>query len=489
MTTLYWIARFFTGRIFAVALFLIVSAGRAAEPFQLRGYYITFMRMPVMGLAEWKQSVDCFAEDGVNVVVLWMAGGFGSKKFPITWQYNVEHHNVTNDFARELIDYAHTKNIRVLLGFTPYGYDGVNRYSIEHPDLKAKKADGSPVDEFGIHCWGWNLCPSRTESQRFMREYISEMCFEFYSNADGLLIESSDYNICRCADCGPKYYDREFAFVKWISNEFWKRKSDALILVYPHYFTGKPVPGLDTVAARQEFDSRWGLFFTPHSAHFDDALIKKARASVFWSDAPILGTPLKVITAAREAREHGVTGFMPSLEAYSYVARHVEGGEPSMVGKRQRPFGLDALGSGRSPYTNILAHLQRAVVRDYSLEPELNYYKWQENIAAEFFGKASATNAMHDLLDLQSDLVFHSEWTVPSPLLDRDVYKNRVVDKSVPKDTIAEYFRRFFEMQRIATEYENSANPGKQQMGQTAREFLNHIGWRTPNSRPAPYGF
>src|SRR5438093_5817386 len=86
----------------------------AAEPFALRGYYLTFMRMPVMGLKEWKEAVDCFTEDDVNVLILWTAGGFRSKEFPITWQYNQEHHNVTNDFMRELIDYAHTKKIRVL---------------------------------------------------------------------------------------------------------------------------------------------------------------------------------------------------------------------------------------------------------------------------------------------------------------------------------------------------------------------------------------
>src|SRR5881392_104517 len=207
---------------FLICWFLCVSA-QGAEPFKFRGYYVTFMRMPVMGLPEWKEAIDCFAEDNINVLILWTAGGFRSKKFPITWQYNQDHANVRNDFARELIDYAHTKNIRVLLGFTPFGYDGVNRYPIEHPELKAKKSDGTPVDEFGIHCWGWNLCPAREESQRFMREYVSAMIFDFYPHADGLLIESSDYNICRCPDCGPKFYEREFAFVKWISEAVWKR--------------------------------------------------------------------------------------------------------------------------------------------------------------------------------------------------------------------------------------------------------------------------
>jgi hypothetical protein len=43
----------------------------AAEAFALRGYYLTFMRMAVMGLPEWKQAMDCFAEDGANVIILW----------------------------------------------------------------------------------------------------------------------------------------------------------------------------------------------------------------------------------------------------------------------------------------------------------------------------------------------------------------------------------------------------------------------------------
>src|SRR6188768_1346354 len=157
---------------------------RAAEPFAYRGYYLTFMRMPVMGFPEWKRAMDCFAEDEANVVVLWMGGGFRSKKFPITWEYNSEHANVREDFARELIDYAHSKGIKVLLGFTPFGYDGVNRYALEHPELKALEADGSAVAEFGIHSIGYNLCPAKPESQRFMREYIREMLFDFYPSAD-----------------------------------------------------------------------------------------------------------------------------------------------------------------------------------------------------------------------------------------------------------------------------------------------------------------
>src|SRR5437763_1863756 len=61
-----------------------------APAFAHRGYYITFMRMPTFGLEAWKSAIDCFAADGINLLMLWMAGGFASKKFPITWKYNAE---------------------------------------------------------------------------------------------------------------------------------------------------------------------------------------------------------------------------------------------------------------------------------------------------------------------------------------------------------------------------------------------------------------
>ena len=142
----------------------------------------------------------------------------------------------------------------------------MNQYSLEHPETRAIGQDGQPVGKAGIGCWGYNLCPSRPESQRFMREYVREMAFDFYPEADGLMIESSDYAICHCPNCGPGFFEKEFEFVKRISEEAWARKPGATIVVYPHYFSGAEVPGFGVKAAKQPFDSRWTLFFTPHSA-------------------------------------------------------------------------------------------------------------------------------------------------------------------------------------------------------------------------------
>src|SRR5436190_12661153 len=204
---------------------LRVLNGAETETFPIRGYYTTFIRIPTFGLPEWKQMLDCMKQDGANQLILWTAGAFRSKQFPITWKHNADHKNVAHDYVRELIDYAHTRHIRVVLGFTPFAYDGANQFPLEHPELKATQKDGQAANLWGMHAWGYNLCPAKEAAQKFMRDYIREMFFEFYPNADGLLIESSDYAICHCPDCGGKFFDREFEFVRQISDEIWRVKS------------------------------------------------------------------------------------------------------------------------------------------------------------------------------------------------------------------------------------------------------------------------
>src|SRR5262245_61136697 len=87
------------------------AATASAPPplFPQRGYYLCFMRMPTFGLSVWRDILDGAAEDGANTIILWIAGAFRSKKFPITWQWAKEHRNVQADFARRLIAHAHRR--------------------------------------------------------------------------------------------------------------------------------------------------------------------------------------------------------------------------------------------------------------------------------------------------------------------------------------------------------------------------------------------
>jgi hypothetical protein len=463
-------------------IYLALAIEATGAPFGLRGYYITLMRMPVMGLGEWKQAVDCFAEDDANVLILWTAGGFRSRKFPITWQYNAEHANIRHDFVHDLIDYAHTKNIRVLLGFTPFGYDGTNRYPIEHPDLKARKLDGSPVEEFGIDSRGWNLCPVKAESQRFMREYIDEMVFEFYPNADGLLIESSDYAICNCPDCGPKYYDHEFKFVRELSDKLWQRKPDATILVFPHYFTGAKVPGLDATAAKQPFDPRWGLIFTPHSSHFDPDLMSKAKTTVFWSDATALHTPREVAAAAQIARQHGVTGFVPSLEAFSYIPDRPEAGEPWGVAKRHKPFGFDAAADGKMPYNRLPVSVQRFAYRTYSHTPELEFAEFERRLGEHFFSAKTSLAATSDLLELQRIWSYDGDWYWASPLLDPEFFAAHAERLHWPREELAAFENNLKSLRAIAARNSDATNPNAREMARLAKSVVDR--WDATETSP-----
>jgi hypothetical protein len=451
---------------------------------------MTFMRMPLWGLAEWKEALKCIEEDGGNTVILWMGGGFRSKKFPITWKYNEEHRNVREDFGREVIEEAHRRGIRVVLGFTPFGYDGVNQYALEHPELKAKKADGTPVDAFGIHCWGWSLCPSQAEAQRFMIEYAREMVFEFYPGADGIMIESSDYNVCRCAECGPKYYEKEFAFVRRISDEVWARNPKALIAVYPHYFSGKRVNAgseIEADGAKFDLDPRWTLCFNPHSAHLDAEMVRRGGSTMFWNDAPSLGTPEGIRDGARRAKEFGMTGFVPSLEPFSYVMPRAEFGAGG-AGERVVQLGFDWMPPEKMSLNELPARVQRLAYREFTKNPELKMAEFRKIVGREFFGGANAPEAVidaltDDLLFLQSCVNFQRVWTWPSPLVDPKQYAGKARDTKWREANRAEYVSRLERLRKIAKASERlqgTSNATVSEMAKIADFIVQRWGEKKP---------
>jgi hypothetical protein len=465
--------REFVGACAAGALTLgsprLRAAGHGvASPFAQRGYYITFMRMPTYGRAQWKQILDCIQADGGNLLVLWMGGGFRSKKFPITWKFNAEHENIRNDFGRRLIADAHRRGIQVLLGFTPFGYDGVNQYSIEHPELKAGKKDGRPTDEFGIYSWGWNLCPSRPESQRFMREYVREMAFEFYPGADGLFIESSDYAICECADCRGKFFDREFEFVEAISHEAWARNRNATVVVYPHYFSGTKVPGFDATAATRPFDPRWSLCFTPHSAPFDARLIREARSSLWSDDSPALRDPAAIQRNAQRARQAGVTGYVPSLEAFTYIPTRPEEGQQYLVGRRQVPLGFGWLKPAEQPYGELPMRVNRIACREFSREPDLPFEEFKRRLGHEIFGEASTPQSIEDLLLVQRSFFHGRSWYQASPITSPARVRAMKERGELKPEKVAEYRVALEEMKRLGDRHAQARNPGSRELHRIA---------------------
>ena len=411
----------FPGILAVLTAMIPAHIARAGEPlpspFAQRGYYFTFTRMPTYGLDAWKQIIDCVRDDGGNTVILWMGGGFRSKKFPETWQYNRDHANIKKDFVKYLIDYSHAAKIKILLGFTPFGYDGTNQMSLTRPEWKATGPDGKPTAKFGFHSWGYNLCPSRTDTQRFMLEYVREMDHDFYPNADGLLVESSDYAACHCKDCGAKFYDREFQFVKALSDEVWAKDKAARVVVFPHYFTGSKVPGLGVTAAKQPFDNRWSLIFSPHSAHPDAGLIRKAPDSIWWDEAVARQTPSAIREGVRKARREKCSSYIPSLEVFTYVTAEPEEGQQYLVGRRQVPYGFGWLKDGQIPYNELPVRVNRIAYREYTRNPDLPDDEFRKILGKDLFGDAAAPEAIADALELQKVFAHERTWTQPAPLM------------------------------------------------------------------------
>jgi hypothetical protein len=438
-------------------------------PFAQRGYYLCFMRMPTFGLRVWREILDDITSDGANTIILWMGGAFRSKRFPITWQWAKDHENVKNDFARELIAHAQRNGVKVLLGFTPFGYDGVNQLPLEKPELKATGPDGQPTREFGIGCWGWNLCPAKAESQRFMREYVREMAFEFYPDADGLFIESSDYAICHCADCGAKFFDHEFAFVREISDEVWMRRRDATIVVYPHYFSGAKLRFANATAAKQPFDPRWTLFFTPHSAAIEPSLVAKARGAWWWNEAPSRFDVANIRAGARKARDNKCSGYVPSLECYSYVTARPEAGEPWLVGKRQIPFGFGWLKEGENPYRELPLRVIRQAFRELTVNPDLPGDTFRTRLGREHFGANWQPAQVDDLFFLLQVFNTDRDWSVPGALTTPGLVRNRAERGKLDAKKRAQLREQLAGVRAIAARYRDANGGGTRDLHRIAQ--------------------
>jgi hypothetical protein len=447
-----------------LALLALAPTATAVEPaaegpFVCRGYYLTVTRTPTFGLDTWKRTIDCVRADGGNLVILWTAGGFKSRKFPATWSHNKDHENIKEDFVRDLINYAHGKGVKVLLGFTPFGYDGVNRMAIDHPEWAATGPDGKPAKLFGIHSWGRNLCPARADVQRFMLGYVREMYFDFYPNADGLLVESSDYAACHCKDCGAKFFEHEFEFVKAISEAVWEKKKDATVVVYPHYFTGAEAPGLGVRGARMPFDPRWTVFFTPHSAHPDATLVRKAKGALWSDDGPALHTAAEIRDGARRARREGCSGYVPSFEAFSYVPTEPEDGQQYLVGKRQLPLGFGWLKDGQTPYGELPARVNRVAYREYARDPDLSDADFRAALGKELFGAAATAEAVDDALALQRLLVTGRTWWQAAPIANPDRVRTMKAAGQLSAERLGEYRRALGRLREIERRYRGREGP------------------------------
>lgn len=428
-------------------------------------YYLTFSRIPTLGLDEWCRAFDTFAEDGISTVVLWIGGGFRSRKYPITWKYNADHENVRSDFVGSLIDYAHTLGIRVLLGFTPFQYDGVNQYAFERPDLKALRPEGTFARMQGIHCKGYGLNPAKADAQTFMLDYVREMYFDFYPQADGMLIESADIDISSGGKDGDRFYELEYDFARQISSEAWEHNPDATIIVYPQYFTGEHGGPFD-------FDPRWTIVFTPHSAFIDADMIALADSTLYSDLMVISELPDSIRRSYRIVRDHGIDGYFPSHEFFTYLPLRPENGDPGIVGRQLHPFGLEQLQLDRNPYGDPLVMVNRAAVREFRLDPDLPEAEFRARVGSDVFGPQAAEQQIEDLFTLHDYVYRDKSIFTAAPMMDPPAFADRLEQGRLSEVDLREIAEGLQRLPALADRFEACPHPAAARLYEHARHTL-----------------
>jgi hypothetical protein len=253
-----------------------------------------------------------------------------------------------------------------------------------------------------------------------------------------------------------------------------------MVAVYPHYFSGTKVPGFGVAAATKPFNPHWTLFFTPHSAHLDEQLIKQARASLWSDDGPSLRMPEAIQRGAQRGKNASVTGYVPSLEPFTFVASHAEEGEKYLVGKRQAPFGLGWLKPDEMPLNQLPVLVNRIAYREFSRDPDLPMDEFKRRLGDSIFGQQSEPQAVKDLLQLQSYLAHARTWCQASPRVNPERVRAMKERGELKPEKAADLRAALEKIRGISERHRASTNPGTRQMHRIARWVLNQ--WTGKNA-------
>jgi hypothetical protein len=171
------------------------------------------------------------------------------------------------------------------------------------------------------------------------------------------------------------------------------------------------------------------------------------------------------------------------------VPYRAEGGEPFVIGKRRRPFGLDPLGEGKMPDRFILVRVQRFAVTEFSANPDLTFDSFKRRLAKHLFGSDEALAAAEDALALQEIWVHDSDWYWQNPVLDPEFLEVRARRLNWPTNKLAGYRQELQRLQGVAERYKTSTNAAELELQQAAQQVVER--WRgkedlLPRMPPTP---
>ena len=232
------------------------------------------------------------------------------------------------------------------------------------------------------------------------------------------------------------------------------------------------MPGFGVKAARLPFDPRWSLVFTPHSSNPEPSLIKQAKSSLWWDDSPALRRPQDVRAGARRVRDAGVTGYVPSLEAFTFVATEAEEGQAWLKGKRQVPLGFGCLEPGGPPYDELPMRVSRVAYREFSRNPDLSFEAFKTILGRDLYGAASDPQAVDDVLELQAAFNSERTWCQPSPLVSRERVRAMAALGKLTPQTRGEYRAALDRLRTIEVRHREPNSDGERELCRIARWVL-----------------
>ncbi|MDB5298912.1 MAG: hypothetical protein JWO87_575, partial [Phycisphaerales bacterium] len=168
-----------------------------------------------------------------------------------------------------------------------------------------------------------------------------------------------------------------------------------------------------------------------------------------------------ISSRARQARAARVTGYVPSLEAFSYVPTHAEEGRQDLIGKRQIPFGFGWLEPGAMPYNELPVRVNRLAYREFSKDPALPDDEFKRRLGRDVFGPEEVPAGwVEDLLELQRAFFEGRTWCQPAPLVSPARLRIDIAAGRVSAAKRTEYRAALKALEEMTLRHASSSNPG-----------------------------
>ena len=169
--------------ILALAATCLSAAPASVKPCQLY-YWIWWRNLE----GRWQELVDFTADHKIDGVVIWGLQG---------WKGDGAR-------AREVVEYAHERGVRVVHGLGLNGYEVGKHIVAEHPELKA--VIPAPLADTTKGKWSHKaiFCPSKPKSMELLRKILVQAAD---TGIDGFNFETADvdYITCHCPECEERF--------------------------------------------------------------------------------------------------------------------------------------------------------------------------------------------------------------------------------------------------------------------------------------------